>query len=249
MASHRSAARLWGIPRRLTIPVEVIITRRTRTPELDGVIVHRPRDLQRPHARSCRADIPTTNVLRLLCDLGAVDPASVPAAVGHVVTCRLASPVALRSGHRPPLPGAAATVSRRSAAALEEWVIDGKPVDSVLETAMRRLFVRHRLPAVRVPSAHRRSRGRLPHRRHADRARVRWLGVPRQDAGSAGTRCRPRRSPHRARPHLRCASPTTKSSASTPNRPAISGRSSTAGRPNWARQARRSENLRAQSTE
>ena len=30
--------------------------------------------------------------------------------------------------------------------ALEEWVIDGKPVDSKLESAMRRLFEHYRLP-------------------------------------------------------------------------------------------------------
>ena len=31
-------------------------------------------------------------------------------------------------------------------AALEEWLIDGRPVDSVLETAMRKLFERYDLP-------------------------------------------------------------------------------------------------------
>ncbi len=146
VASHRSAARLWGIPRPAGDPVEVILTRRTRTPDLDGVIVHRPRDLK-DLTPVRRAGIPTSNVLRLLCDLGAVDPASVPAAVGHVVTCRLASPVALRQAiDRHSRRGRHGVPAFR--AALEEWVIDGKPVDSVLEPAMRRLFVRHRLPPV-----------------------------------------------------------------------------------------------------
>ena len=84
MASHRSAARLWGIPRPDTDPIEVIVAHRGRSPEVEGVVVHRPRDMGdlTPVQRS---GIRTTNVLRLLCDLGAVDEAAVSAAVGHVV--------------------------------------------------------------------------------------------------------------------------------------------------------------------
>ncbi len=144
LASHRSAAYLWGVPRPEDDPVEVIVTRRTRTPELDGVIVHRPRDLKdlKPVLRQ---NIRTTNVLRLLCDLGAVDPTAVSNAVGHVVTTRLASPVALRAAiDRHSRRGRHGVPAFR--AALEEWVIDGKPVDSVLETAMHRLLLDHRLP-------------------------------------------------------------------------------------------------------
>ena len=70
-----------------------------------------------------------------------------PAAVGHVVTNGLASPVALRT--------AVDVHTRRGRhgvpafrAALDEWVIDGKPVDSALETAMRKLIEAHRLPPV-----------------------------------------------------------------------------------------------------
>ena len=94
-----------------------------------------------------RSNIRTSNVLRLLCDLGAVDPGSVPAAVGHVVTTGIASPVALRT--------AVDVHTRRGRhgvpafrAALDEWVIDGKPADSVLEPAMRALVAEHRLPPV-----------------------------------------------------------------------------------------------------
>jgi len=144
LASHRSAAHLWGIARPDDDPVEVIVTRRNRSPDIDGVIVHRPRD-QRDLKPTLKARIPATNVLRLLCDLGAVDPATVPAAVGHVVTARLASPVALRAAiDRHSRRGRHGTPAFRTA--LEEWVIDGKPVDSVLEPAMRRLFEIHRLP-------------------------------------------------------------------------------------------------------
>jgi len=145
LASHRSAAYLWGIPRPIDDPVEVIVSNRTRSPDLPGVLVHRPRDLKdlKPVQK---LHIPTTNVLRLLCDLGAVDPAAVPAAVGHVITARLASPVALRAAiDRHSRRGRHGVPAFRRA--LEEWLIDGKPVDSVLEPAMRRLFTRYRLPA------------------------------------------------------------------------------------------------------
>ncbi len=92
-----------------------------------------------------KVDIRTCNVLRLLCDLGAVDAASVGAAVGHVVTARLASPVALRNAiDRHSRRGRHGVPAFR--AALEEWLIDGRPVDSVLEPAMRKLFERYRLP-------------------------------------------------------------------------------------------------------
>jgi very-short-patch-repair endonuclease len=144
LASHRSAAYLWGIPRPDDDPIEVIVTKRTRTPELDGVIVHRPRDLK-DLKRVLKANIPTTNVLRLLCDLGAVDRSSVSAAVGHVITGRLASPVALRKAiDRHSRRGRHGVPALREA--LEEWVIEGEPVDSLLETTMNRLLHEHGLP-------------------------------------------------------------------------------------------------------
>ncbi len=92
-----------------------------------------------------RNGIPTTNILRVLCDLGAVDRPAVFAAVGHVVTNRLASPVALqRAIDRHSRRGRHGVPAFREA--LAEWLIDGKPVDSLLEPAMRRLFQAHRLP-------------------------------------------------------------------------------------------------------
>jgi len=145
LASHRSAARLWGIPRPDDEQVvDITLASRSRQSTLLGVLAHRPRDVLDLNP-SRRQGIRTTNVLRTLCDLGAVDGPAVPGAVGHVVTTGLASPAALiaaikrhgRSG-RPGVP------ALRDA--LGEWVLDGKPVDSVLEPAMRRLLERHRLP-------------------------------------------------------------------------------------------------------
>jgi very-short-patch-repair endonuclease len=108
------------------------------------VVVHRPRDMK-DLVPVLRSSVPATNILRTLCDLGAVDEPAVHAAVGHVVTARLASPVALRHAiDRHSRRGRHGVPAFR--AALEDWLIDGKPVDSVLEDAMRRLFERYRLP-------------------------------------------------------------------------------------------------------
>jgi very-short-patch-repair endonuclease len=146
MASHRSAAHLWGVPRPLDDPIDVILSTRAREATLHGVVVHRPRD-RKDLSPVQRSGIKTSNVLRMLCDLGAVDPGSVPSAVEHVVTSGLASPAALRT--------AVDVHSRRGRhgvpafrAALDDWVLDSKPVDSVLEPTMRRLVTDHGLPPV-----------------------------------------------------------------------------------------------------
>lgn len=94
MTSHRSAARLWGVDRPDDDPVDVLLPRRTREASPAGAVVHRPRDRLdlRPVVR-CR--IVTTNILRWACDLGAVDPAGVEPAVGHILTNGLATAGAL----------------------------------------------------------------------------------------------------------------------------------------------------------
>ncbi len=144
LASHRTAAWLWGVPRADDDPIELIVGERTRSPDLEGVIVHRPRD-RRDLKPVLRSNIPTTNVLRLLCDLGAVDAPAVVDAVGHVVTSRLASPVALRRAiSRHTRRGRHGVPAFRDA--LANWLIDDKPVDSVLEPAMKRLFETYGLP-------------------------------------------------------------------------------------------------------
>jgi hypothetical protein len=146
MASHRSAAHLWGIPRPEDDPIDIMLTERRREANLCGVAVHRPRD-RRDLSPVLRQNIRTSNILRLLCDLGAVDRRSVFDAVGHVVTNGLASPVALRT--------AVDVHARRGRhgvpafrEALEDWVLDGKPVDSILEPAMRKLVAKYGLPPV-----------------------------------------------------------------------------------------------------
>lgn len=146
VASHRSAAHLWGISRPDGDPVDVIVAGRRRFPGLDGVVIHRPRDIDRltPQRRSA---IACTNILRTLLDLGAVDPLAVVDAVGHalstdqVTLATLESVVIQHSQH-----GRAGIVALRES--IDEWSIDQKPADSLLEPTMRRLIDRYRLPAV-----------------------------------------------------------------------------------------------------
>ncbi|MGB3734263.1 MAG: DUF559 domain-containing protein [Ilumatobacter sp.] len=154
LASHRSAALLHGIPVDDPPPVDIVVPHRgaddhanargrTAT-KLTDVCVHRPRDLQRtePHRID---EIPCTDILRTLVDLGAVDPTAVHGAVGHALTNDLATLGAIetaldehaRKGRR------GVTALRR---AVDDWSLDAKPADSVLEPAMRRLLVRYGLP-------------------------------------------------------------------------------------------------------
>jgi hypothetical protein len=78
VASHRAAARLWG----LAIPpevVEVTVPYR-RAPAPAGSVLHRSTDL-RPGDVTRRRRIPVTNPIRTVGDLGAVAPDLVPGAI------------------------------------------------------------------------------------------------------------------------------------------------------------------------
>ena len=157
LASHRSAAHLHGVPGVADASriIDVIVPSRHDTTlgrravnvlGFDGVDVHRPRDMRRlrPH----RIDaIPCTNILRTLVDLGAVAPDAVHGAVGHALTTELVSLSAIET--------ACGEHSRRGRrgitalrAAIDDWAIDAKPADSVLEPAMRRLLSAYGLPTV-----------------------------------------------------------------------------------------------------
>lgn len=144
MASHRSAAVLWGLVPVIDCPVDVLLPTRAREATLDGVRVHRPTDDRRlvPHRRE---SIRCTGLLRTLVDLGAVDRAAVRSAVGKALTDRrvdlnvLESTVAQHSEH-----GRHGVVALRNA--IDAWSIDAKPADSILETAMAKLAERYDLP-------------------------------------------------------------------------------------------------------
>jgi very-short-patch-repair endonuclease len=126
--------------------IDIILVGRRRDSRLATVNIHRPTD-DAELVPQRRSNIPCTNILRTLCDLGAVDAGAVSAAVGHALSARLANLAALESSlalHA--RPGRAGVRALR--AAIDEWSIDGKPSDSMLESAMARLIDRYRLPAV-----------------------------------------------------------------------------------------------------
>lgn len=156
IASHRSAAHLHGIPSLTPPPVDIILRpdprdhrnngQTSHSRSLDGVIVHRPRDTRRlaPHRIE---NIACTNILRTLVDLGAVAPDAVHGAVGHALTNDLASLAAIETAlveHAQR--GRSGTTALRQA--IDDWSLDAKPADSVLEPAMRRLVSRYGLPDV-----------------------------------------------------------------------------------------------------
>lgn len=156
IASHRSAAHLHGVPSMAPPPVDLIIRpdRNARRPEtqtsharsIDGAIIHRPRDTRRLTPQRI-GNIACTNVLRTLVDLGAVAPEAVHGAVGHALTNDLASLSAIETAlveHA--RRGRSGIVALRHA--IDDWSLDAKPADSVLEPAMRRLISNYGLPDV-----------------------------------------------------------------------------------------------------
>ena len=147
VASHRSAAHLYGVPRPDTDPVDVIVLGRRRSIALDGVIIHEPTDRLRLNPQRHK-NLRCTNILRTLVDLGAVDAAGVHDAVGHTLATGLASLGAIQTTvAQHSRQGRSGVVALREAVA--DWTIDGKPADSVLEIAMSRLIRRYGLPPVR----------------------------------------------------------------------------------------------------
>ena len=146
IASHRAAALLWEIPLPSPPLPELILPARSRQATLEGVIVHRPRDLLDLGA-VFKHGIPTCKLLRLACDYGAVDPLGAHAVIGHIVTHGWMSPetfdAAIRVHGRRGRPGVPAL-----RAALEDWLIDGKALDSELERRMKNLVKRFGLPPV-----------------------------------------------------------------------------------------------------
>jgi very-short-patch-repair endonuclease len=93
VASHRAAARLWGLvdgeqPLEVTVPL-------SRAPRLRHVAVHRSTDLT-PEQVTRRRGVPVTNPLRTMVDLGAVlDPDEVEAALDRGLVAGLFSVVAI----------------------------------------------------------------------------------------------------------------------------------------------------------
>lgn len=146
IASHRSAARLWGLARPDDDPVDVIVTGERRDLDLEGVVIHRPTDRHRLTPQR-RFGIACSNILRTIVDLGGIEPTSIHDVIGHAVANGLASLEAIESAAAEHARrGKAGTVALR--AAIDDWTIDGRPSDSLLEAAMARLVGTYALPPV-----------------------------------------------------------------------------------------------------
>jgi len=146
MASHRTSAALWGVDRPETDPIDVMMPSRERYSRLAGIVVHRPRDLV-DLGPIMRLGVPSTNPMRMLIDLGAVDPASVESAMMSILSSKSASPIAIRGAFlRHARQGRNGIGPMRRA--LESWLGEELPPDSLLESKMAELVVAHRLPRV-----------------------------------------------------------------------------------------------------
>jgi hypothetical protein len=98
VASHLSAAWLWGAPVPPTDPVDVTVTDRRRSGRVAGVRVHRPIDLVDLEP-VVRGGVPVTTPVRTVLDVGAVaSPAVVARVLDHLVAVRLLTLDAVRSG-------------------------------------------------------------------------------------------------------------------------------------------------------
>jgi very-short-patch-repair endonuclease len=146
VASHRSAARLWGLIDASEDIVEITVPCNQR-PRLSGVTVHRSADLQAEHT-TVRRRIPVTNPLRTMVDLASVLK---PDAVEDALDAGLAYPSlfsvraveAMRS--RLAQHGRARTGVLRQV--LRERALGDAVSDSKLEGRMAELLRRAGLPA------------------------------------------------------------------------------------------------------
>jgi very-short-patch-repair endonuclease len=144
VASHRSAAALWGLIDGMPPEVELTV-HHPRLPRVPAV-VHRSRDLT-DDVVTTRHFIPVTNPLRTIVDLGAVlRRHEVEEALDRALVRRLLS-VAGAEGARARLakPGRDGTGVLRHV--LDERALGRDRPDSVLEPRMARLLRARRLPA------------------------------------------------------------------------------------------------------
>ena len=141
LASHRSAAKIWGCDvadKQLDVTVE----RRTWVVR-HGVTLHRPSNRSDLSA-SIREGIPCTNPLRMLADLGLVAPQLVIPAMDHVILAGLCTRSAIEQVYtRLQRPGRVANAAL--GLALQEWPLADQRPDSQLEIDFARLLVRNGL--------------------------------------------------------------------------------------------------------
>lgn len=145
VASHRTAARLWGLVDASDDVIDVSVGP-SRLPRPRGVAVHRSTDLE-PRWCTVRASIPVTNPLRTLVDLGAVVPRWVVGdAFERALVARLVTVGAVewaRTAHARPGRSGSGVIG----ALLDQRALGSRPPDSVLEARGAALFARSDLPA------------------------------------------------------------------------------------------------------
>jgi very-short-patch-repair endonuclease len=143
VASHRSAARLWGLLGEEDL-VELSVAR-PRAPRPVGVVWHRSRDLVPAHT-TVRRGIPVTNPMRTLVDLGAVvKPWVVEDALDRGLSSRLFRlPAVEWMLHDVARPGRRGCGVLRKV--LDERALGAARPDGLLEPRMARLLRDHGLP-------------------------------------------------------------------------------------------------------
>lgn len=137
LASHRSAAFLWGAPVPGDDPVDVTAKRRTAKVPIRNVELHRPIHLAGLRA-VLRSGVPTTNPMRTLVDLGAVRADLVAPTLESLLIRGVVSIPAvehtLAQHRRRGRPGVSALVEALGSLPLTP------PADSVLEYEMAKLL-------------------------------------------------------------------------------------------------------------
>lgn len=141
--SHRAAARLWGIldgdgTVEITVP-------RSRRPRLDGVVVHRSRDLVDDHISRWEG-FPLTKPARTIVDLGAVmEPADIEDVLDRALT-RKRTTIAGVEWMLTELAGRGRPGTAAVAKILDERALGKEPADGLLEPRMARLLRAAELP-------------------------------------------------------------------------------------------------------
>jgi very-short-patch-repair endonuclease len=146
MTSHRTSAVLYGVDLPDDDFVDVMLPSRRRRSVPPNIVLHRPR-VQHDLRPIVRFGVPTTNPLRMLLDLAAVEESRVESALVHILSSKVASPAAILSAiDRHSIPGRHGTVRLRKA--LEAVLASDLPPDSELETHFRAFVAKFGLPEV-----------------------------------------------------------------------------------------------------
>jgi len=144
MASHRTAARLWGLDRPTSDPIDVTIGGRGRCPRTEDICLHRPSDAKDLVPTEILG-IPVTRATRTLVDLGAVDRWSVLPLMAHFFAQQRLTPGQVDDTiGRHSRQGRGGVVALREA--LDRWHGEQLPADSLLEIRFADLLRRFHLP-------------------------------------------------------------------------------------------------------